>query len=702
MATAELSEAHRRHLKTYSMSVEKRLAFSIVQFLRDQTQSETLNSDEHESLEVAIQCLETTFKISSVDSHLAVPQPLTEIFLNSVFKNDNLSMPEISPSPEDAERAEQLKNAGNNHMKEENYSSAVECYTKAINLDLKNAVYYCNRAAAHSKLGNYTEATSDCEKAIAIDPTYSKAYGRMGLALTAINKYTEAATYFKKALVLDPENDTYKSNLKMAEQKLKEASSPTGTGLGFDMASLINNPAFITMVLECGVCEDVFSLQGDKVPRLLLCGHTVCHDCLTRLPLHGRAIRCPFDRQVTELGDSGVWGLKKNFALLELLERLQNGASNQSGTSEDTLGGSGERIIRCDEDENHIASMYCTVCATHLCRDCSQLTHSTRTLAKHRRVPLADKPHEKTLCLQHQVHAIEFVCLEEPCHACSLMCCVCKEYGKHQGHKHAVLEAEANQIRASILDMAHCIRTFTDEISEYSRKLVGIVHQIEGGEHIVEDSIGMAHTEHVPGTAESARSCVRAYFADLHETLCRQEEMALSVVDVHVREKLIWLRQQQEDMTILLSQVSTACLHCEKTLQQDDCRVVLAKQEITRLLETLQKQQQQFTELADHIQLDASIPVTFTKDNRVHIGPKMEIRVVTLGLDGAGKTTILFKLKQDEFMQPIPTIAVVFVIDSSHRDRLMESHSELAKLLTEKELRDALLLIFANKQPYTK
>ncbi|XP_061874057.1 E3 ubiquitin-protein ligase TRIM23 isoform X3 [Colius striatus] len=443
-------------------------------------------------------------------------------------------------------------------------------------------------------------------------------------------------------------------------------------------------------VLECGVCEDVFSLQGDKVPRLLLCGHTVCHDCLTRLPLHGRAVRCPFDRQVTELGDSGVWGLKKNFALLELLERLQNGPAGQCGTSEEAIGLSGESIIRCDEDEAHVASVYCTVCATHLCTDCSQLTHSTKTLAKHRRVPLADKPHEKTMCSQHQVHAIEFVCLEEGCQASPLMCCVCKEYGKHQGHKHSVLEPEANQIRASILDMAHCIRTFTEEISDYSRKLVGIVQHIEGGEQIVEDGVGMSHTEHVPGTAENARSCVRAYFSDLHETLCRQEEMALSVVDAHVREKLIWLRQQQEDMTILLSQVSTACLHCEKTLQQD---------------------------------------------NRVHIGPKMEIRVVTLGLDGAGKTTILFKLKQDEFMQPIPTIgfnvetveyknlkftiwdvggkhklrplwkhyylntqAVVFVVDSSHRDRVSEAHSELAKLLTEKELRDALLLIFANKQ----
>ncbi|KAA0703716.1 Small glutamine-rich tetratricopeptide repeat-containing protein beta [Triplophysa tibetana] len=233
------------------MAVEKRLAYSIVQFLRDQTHCGSLNSDEQESLEVAIQCLETTFKISSSDCHLATAQPLREIFHNSLLKcylqNDIVALPETFPSQEDIETAEQLKNEGNNHMKEENYSSAVDCYTKAIELDQRNAVYYCNRAAAHSKLGNYTEATGDCERAIAIDPSYSKAYGRMGLALTSMSKYPSAITYFKKALELDPENDTYKSNLKIAEQKQKEASSPTATGLGFDMASLINNPAFISM-----------------------------------------------------------------------------------------------------------------------------------------------------------------------------------------------------------------------------------------------------------------------------------------------------------------------------------------------------------------------------------------------------------------------------------------------------------------------
>ena len=40
----------------------------------------------------------------------------------------------------------------------------------------------------------------------------------------------------------------------------------------------------------------------------------------------------------------------------------------------------------------------------------------------------------------------------------------------------------------------------------------------------------------------------------------------------------------------------------------------------------------------------------------MHIGPKIEMRVITLGLDGAGKTSILFKLKQNEFVQTIPTI----------------------------------------------
>lgn len=41
-----------------------------------------------------------------------------------------------------------------------------------------------------------------------------------------MNKFEEAVTSYQKALDLDPENDSYKSNLKIAEQKLREVASP--------------------------------------------------------------------------------------------------------------------------------------------------------------------------------------------------------------------------------------------------------------------------------------------------------------------------------------------------------------------------------------------------------------------------------------------------------------------------------------------
>ena len=45
--------------------------------------------------------------------------------------------------------------------------------------------------------------------------------------------------------------------------------------------------------------------------------------------------------------------------------------------------------------------------------------------------------------------------------------------------------------------------------------------------------------------------------------------------------------------------------------------------------------------------------------------------------------------------------AVIFVLDSSNKERLQEAYNELAKLVQEKELKEASLLIFANKQVLT-
>ncbi|ELK37491.1 Small glutamine-rich tetratricopeptide repeat-containing protein alpha [Myotis davidii] len=247
------------------MDNKKRLAYAIIRFLHDQLRHGGLLSDAQESLEVAIQCLETAFGVTLEDSNLALTQTLPEIFEAAAGKvscgaalitaensensmgsqwlrstsllemPQNLRSPEVTPpSEEDSAEAERLKTEGNEQMKVENFEAAVHFYGKAIELNPANAVYFCNRAAAYSKLGNYAGAVQDCERAICIDPSYSKAYGRMGLALSSLNKHAEAVAYYKKALELDPDNETYKSNLKIAELKLREAPSPA--------SNLMNSP----------------------------------------------------------------------------------------------------------------------------------------------------------------------------------------------------------------------------------------------------------------------------------------------------------------------------------------------------------------------------------------------------------------------------------------------------------------------------
>uniref|UniRef100_A0A8C6UBX3 ADP-ribosylation factor n=1 Tax=Neogobius melanostomus TaxID=47308 RepID=A0A8C6UBX3_9GOBI len=98
---------------------------------------------------------------------------------------------------------------------------------------------------------------------------------------------------------------------------------------------------------------------------------------------------------------------------------------------------------------------------------------------------------------------------------------------------------------------------------------------------------------------------------------------------------------------------------------------------------------------------------------------KKEMRILMVGLDAAGKTTILYKLKLGEIVTTIPTIGfnvetdkirplwrhyfqntqgLIFVVDSNDRERCNEAREELMRMLAEDELRNAVLLVFANKQ----
>jgi len=237
------------------MSDRRRLVYSIIQFVQDEIKSDALSDDAKESLEVASQCLQSAYALTTEDKHLATSSNLQTIFQQAV--KDEPLQKKSPPSAADKEEADRLKTEGNNLMRTEKFVDALEMYSKAIELDGSNPVFYCNRAAAHSKMNNHHLAIEDCQRAIDMDPTYSKAYGRMGLAHSSLEKHREAVENFKKALELEPDNESYKSNLQIAEDKVKSGAAPSGGGMpgfpgmggpgGMDLGSFLNNPALMNM-----------------------------------------------------------------------------------------------------------------------------------------------------------------------------------------------------------------------------------------------------------------------------------------------------------------------------------------------------------------------------------------------------------------------------------------------------------------------
>ena len=79
-----------------------------------------------------------------------------------------------------AEDAEGFKDAGNKALQSGNATAAIENYTKAINADGTNHVYYSNRSAAYLKNGDGNNALEDAVSTIAINPGFSKGYSRKG------------------------------------------------------------------------------------------------------------------------------------------------------------------------------------------------------------------------------------------------------------------------------------------------------------------------------------------------------------------------------------------------------------------------------------------------------------------------------------------------------------------------------------------
>ena len=102
--------------------------------------------------------------------------------------------------------AKEWKEKGNALVKEKNYKEALECYSKAIEIDPNDPILYSNRSAMHLNLSEFDQALTDAEKAISLKPDYAKAYLRKGKALEGQDKLKEALETYKLGLTKDEKN----------------------------------------------------------------------------------------------------------------------------------------------------------------------------------------------------------------------------------------------------------------------------------------------------------------------------------------------------------------------------------------------------------------------------------------------------------------------------------------------------------------
>jgi len=161
----------------------------------------------------------------------ATLESVFDLFLKTRDKVASSSAPSkpAGPTAQDKAEADKLKQKGNSLMSGKNYAAAIDSYTKAIEFDSTNPVYYSNRAAAYSSKGDHLLAVGDAEKAIEVDPSYVKAYHRLGHAHYSLGDFKEAAASFKRGLNIEPGNASLTSALANAEGRAKESEPPGDT-----------------------------------------------------------------------------------------------------------------------------------------------------------------------------------------------------------------------------------------------------------------------------------------------------------------------------------------------------------------------------------------------------------------------------------------------------------------------------------------
>ncbi len=115
--------------------------------------------------------------------------------------------------------AESYNILGNASFSKNDFTEAIDYYSKAVEMDPQNALYWYNRANSKAMIKKQKEALADYDKAIELDQTNSDYFFNRGTTRYFIKDFKGAKKDMESAVRINPENITYylnKSNIELA------------------------------------------------------------------------------------------------------------------------------------------------------------------------------------------------------------------------------------------------------------------------------------------------------------------------------------------------------------------------------------------------------------------------------------------------------------------------------------------------------
>lgn len=133
-------------------------------------------------------------------------------------QEEKIEVKELSAS----EKFEKLKGEGNEFVKKGEYSEAVNCYNKCMEVLPNQLAVYTNRALCFIKLNKAVEAEKDCTDALLIEQDNVKALFRRAQARKMLGHNREGIEDLNQLLKVDPKNTAAKKEMELMKKLWRE------------------------------------------------------------------------------------------------------------------------------------------------------------------------------------------------------------------------------------------------------------------------------------------------------------------------------------------------------------------------------------------------------------------------------------------------------------------------------------------------